>query len=185
MASGTAERVLVAASTLFLRDGYPATTVVAIASRARVSTGTVLLHHGSKGALAATVLTAALRDVVTAAADELDDDAPTLDRVTGAGARLHRWWSEHDDVAPGLLAASLLEPGHAAVVSRTVLLFARILEVDRRQGRLPDDADVRLLAEGLAADHQHVLLQALRGVRPDLDDQVARFRALASTRLPG
>ena len=185
MAEGTADRVLAVARERFLRDGFEATTVRAIAADAGVATGTVLLHHGSKRQLAASVLAGALRPVVTAAADGIDAGATPLDRVVAAGAVVHRWFVADAQVLTGLLRESLLTPGHTAVEARMVLLFARVLEEDRRAGRLPEDLDVRLVAEGLAADHQHVLLQTLRSEAPGDAPAAARFRALAGTRLPG
>lgn len=184
VAEGTGERVLRAARERFLRDGYDATTIRAIAADARVATGTVLLHHGSKQQLASTVLAEALRGVAADADARLDPDAPPLDRVTAAVAAIHLWYADRVGIAAGLLQASVLSPSHTAVEARTVLLFARVLEEDRTAGRLPDDTDVRTIAEGLTADHTHVLLQALRGDWPPLDQQLARFRRLAATRLP-
>lgn len=185
MVTDTGERVLEVARVRFLRDGYDATTVRDIAADAGVATGTVLLHHGSKGQLAAAALAGALRPVVTAAADDLDPAGTPLDRITAAGGAILDWYVARSGIVGGLLRESLLTPGHAAVEARTVLLFARVLDEDRRAGRLPAALDVRLVAEGLAADHLHVLLQSLRSDEPEAGVPRRRFRALAGTRLPG
>ena len=49
----TEERILVAARTLFLRDGYAATTLAAVADAARVGHRTVYVRFGTKAALEA------------------------------------------------------------------------------------------------------------------------------------
>ncbi len=47
----TEQRILAAATELFLADGYPATTLEAIASRAQVGARTVYVRFGTKAAL--------------------------------------------------------------------------------------------------------------------------------------
>src|SRR6201987_6367019 len=47
----TEERILAAARTLFLRDGYAATTLAAVADAARVGHRTVYVRFGTKAAL--------------------------------------------------------------------------------------------------------------------------------------
>jgi AcrR family transcriptional regulator len=47
----TEQRILAAATELFLADGYPATTLAAIARRARVGARTVYVRFGTKAAL--------------------------------------------------------------------------------------------------------------------------------------
>jgi AcrR family transcriptional regulator len=47
----TEERILLAATRLFLADGYPATTLVAVATAAGVAARTVYLRFGTKAAL--------------------------------------------------------------------------------------------------------------------------------------
>jgi AcrR family transcriptional regulator len=71
-AQETRRRVLVAARDLFIAEGYPATTVAAIARRAEVAADTVYSTFGSKAALLKAVL-----DVVVAGDDA---DVAVLDR---------------------------------------------------------------------------------------------------------
>ena len=68
----TRRRVLDAALELFLQQGYPATTIAAVARRAQVSPDTVYSSFGSKPSLLKEVL-----DVVIGGDDE---DVPLLDR---------------------------------------------------------------------------------------------------------
>jgi AcrR family transcriptional regulator len=72
-AQDTRRRVLTAARELFVAQGYPATTIAAVARRAEVSPDTVYSAFGSKTALLKGVL-----DVVVAGDDE---DVAVLDRA--------------------------------------------------------------------------------------------------------
>lgn len=72
-ARDTRRRVVTAAQELFLEQGYPATTIAAVARRAQVSADTVYSAFGSKGALLKQVL-----DVVVGGDDE---DVALLDRA--------------------------------------------------------------------------------------------------------
>ena len=72
-AQETRRRVLAAARDLFVAQGYPATTIAAVARRAEVSPDTVYSTFGSKTALLKEVL-----DVVVAGDDE---DVAVLDRA--------------------------------------------------------------------------------------------------------
>jgi AcrR family transcriptional regulator len=72
-AQDTRRRVLAAARDLFLAQGYPATTIAAVARRAEVSPDTVYSAFGSKTALLKAVL-----DVVVAGDDE---EIAVLDRA--------------------------------------------------------------------------------------------------------
>ena len=63
----TRRRVIDSARALFLEQGYPATTIAAVARRARVSADTIYSTFGSKGALLKEVLDVVIRG----------DDAPS------------------------------------------------------------------------------------------------------------
>ena len=56
----TEERILAAATELFLADGYVATTLEAVARRARVGARTVYLRFGTKAALFKRVIDVAI-----------------------------------------------------------------------------------------------------------------------------
>jgi AcrR family transcriptional regulator len=72
-AQETRRRVLAAARDLFVAQGYPTTTIAAVARRAKVSADTIYSVFGSKTALLKEVL-----DVVVAGDDE---DVAVLDRT--------------------------------------------------------------------------------------------------------
>jgi AcrR family transcriptional regulator len=55
-ARATRERIVQAARTLFARDGYDATTLLAVAQEAAVAVQTVYATYGSKGAILAALL---------------------------------------------------------------------------------------------------------------------------------
>jgi AcrR family transcriptional regulator len=56
----TEQRILAAATALFLADGYPATTLEAVAKRARVGARTVYVRFGTKAALFKRVIDVAI-----------------------------------------------------------------------------------------------------------------------------
>ncbi len=72
--AATRERVLTAARALFDADGYQATTIRQIASRAGVSVGTVFTTFPSKSS----ILSQVMQDRLTALYAELDHMAPHL-----------------------------------------------------------------------------------------------------------
>jgi AcrR family transcriptional regulator len=72
-AQETRRRVLTAARDLFVAQGYPATTIAAVARRAEVSPDTVYSGFGSKAAL--------LKEVLDVAIAGDDEDVALLDRA--------------------------------------------------------------------------------------------------------
>lgn len=72
-ARATRRRVVAAAHDLFTEQGFPATTIAAVARRAQVSPDTVYSTFGSKGAL--------LKEVLDVAVGGDDEDVALLDRA--------------------------------------------------------------------------------------------------------
>jgi len=92
----TEQRILAAATELFLADGYVATTLEAVARRARVAARTVYVRFGTKAALFKRVVDVAIVGD-TEPVDVLGRDwmieamtAPTLARRIAAGAAVGR-----------------------------------------------------------------------------------------------
>lgn len=92
----TEQRILAAATELFLADGYVATTLEAVARRARVAARTVYVRFGTKAALFKRVVDVAIVGD-TEPAGVLDRDwmrlamtAPTLAERIAAGAAIGR-----------------------------------------------------------------------------------------------
>ena len=82
-AQETRRRVMAAARELFLEQGYPATTVAAVARRADVSADTIYSRFGTKVAL--------LKEVLDLAVGGDDRDVPLLERSDPQAMR-----AEHD-----------------------------------------------------------------------------------------
>src|SRR6201987_610529 len=89
----TEERILAAARALFLRDGYAATTLAAVADQARVGHRTVYVRFGTKAALLKRVVDVAVAgdtrpvDVVSRDWFQTALTAPTLEERIAASAR--------------------------------------------------------------------------------------------------
>ncbi len=156
----TRERIVGAATTLFLDRGYAATTVEAIAAEAGVATATVYQAFGTKAAVLARALD------VTIAGDT--DAVAVLDRDWVAAAR-----AEPD--ARGRLAAVV--GGAARIAARTaplkeVMRDAAATEPDIRELLRRDDAQ-RLVT-------QRSLLELALGAPPP-EDAVTVFYSLVNS----
>lgn len=167
----TEERILGAARELFVRDGYAATTLAAVADAARVGHRTVYVRFGTKADLLKRVVDVAI------AGDTQPVDlrsrewyrqalaAPTLaerlDRLADGVAAL---MSRAGDVFAVALQAEPVEPAIAAAAragraatAETLRAFFTQLRTD---GLLPASADLDWLCDtaGLLAQNQTYLL---------------------------
>src|SRR6266516_5218409 len=92
----TEQRILAAATELFLADGYPATTLEAVARRAQVGARTVYVRFGTKAALFKRVVDVAIVgdtlpiDVLSRDWAEAALTAPTAAERIAAGAAVGR-----------------------------------------------------------------------------------------------
>ena len=148
-AAATRERIVVAATELFLTEGFLTSTMAAIAKRAGVAVQTLYLAFGSKTAILQATLDAALR----AGGDE---DIPDQD-----------WYRSvlEDDDGPAALRRFCIDGG------RNVQRAAPLYEVVRAASSDPEVADVlasnkRLRAQGFAAVVEALAGRA--GFAPDL-----------------
>jgi len=103
----TEERILAAATELFLSDGYPGTTLAAVASRAQVGARTVYVRFGTKAALFKRVIDVAI----------VGDTEPV--DVLGRG------WTRSAFTAPTAAARiAQFAAGGRQIMERTGALFA-------------------------------------------------------------
>ncbi len=154
----TEERILAAARGLFLRDGYAATTLAAVADAARVGHRTVYVRFGTKAALFKRVVDVAVAgdtgpiDVVGRDWFQVALTAPTLAERVAAYARgsaglmaragdLIAIAQQAEPVEPAIAAAS--RAGREATRDAVRLFCTRL----RDDGLLPDDCDVSWLAD--------------------------------------
>jgi AcrR family transcriptional regulator len=160
-ARATRDRIVGAATALFLERGYTATTVEAIASAAEVGVATVYQAFGTKAAVLARALDVAI------AGD--DDPVAVLDRDWVATAR--------EEPDPRRRLATVVT-GAARIAARTaplkeVMRDAAATEPDIRALLDQDDAQ-RLVT-------QRSLLEVVLGAAPSEDD-LATFYALVNSR---
>lgn len=154
----TEERILAAARGLFLRDGYAATTLAAVADAARVGHRTVYVRFGTKAALLKRVVDVAVAgdtrpiDVISRDWFQTALTAPTLaERVAACASGSSALMARAGDLIAIAQQAEPVEPAIAAAAQAAregtrdaVRLFCTRLRDD---GLLPDGCDVGWLAE--------------------------------------
>src|SRR5262245_50224082 len=152
------ERIVRAAHELFVRDGYRATTLTAVADAAGVAHRTVYVRFGTKAALLKRVIDVALVgdlapiDVVSREWYRTATTAPTLDtRITAFAAGSARLVASAADVIAVAREAEATEPvlasaahaGRAATRDAIRMFWTRA----RDDGLLPTGCDVTWLAD--------------------------------------
>ena len=154
----TEERILAAARGLFLRDGYAATTLAAVADAARVGHRTVYVRFGTKAALLKRVVDVAVAgdtrpiDVISRDWFQTALTAPTLaERLAACASGSSALMARAGDLIAIAQQAEPVEPAIAAAAQAAreatrdaVRLFCTRLRDD---GLLPDGCDVGWLAD--------------------------------------
>jgi AcrR family transcriptional regulator len=154
----TEERILAAARALFLRDGYAATTLAAVADAARVGHRTVYVRFGSKAALLKRVVDVAVAgdtrpiDVISRDWFQTALTAPTLaERLAAFASGSSALMARAGDLIAIAQQAEPVEPviarAYQAAREATrdaVRLFCARLRDD---GLIPDGCDVGWLAD--------------------------------------
>jgi AcrR family transcriptional regulator len=136
----TRQSIRRAASELFTRDGYPATSVKAIADRAGVSERTIFLAFPTKGALLAECITVAVRGD--------DDSAPMLARSawrTVLDAPPERMVIEFARVCADLMSRS----ARLLAVGESIGPEDDVLTAMRERGRAATRADLTIVARAM------------------------------------
>ncbi|HST50257.1 TetR/AcrR family transcriptional regulator [Jatrophihabitans sp.] len=119
----TEERILAAARELFIRDGYAATTLVAVADAARVGHRTLYVRFGTKAELLKRVVDVAI------AGDTEDIDVP------------HRDWFQAALTAPTVgERIVLMAAGNAALLSRAGDILAVAFQAEHVEPLLAEAA---------------------------------------------
>jgi AcrR family transcriptional regulator len=193
-AADTEERILAAARTLFLRDGYAATTLAAVADAARVGHRTIYVRFGTKAALFKRVVDVAVagdaQPVEVTGRDwfQASLTAATLpERIQAyaqgasglmarAGALIAIAW-QAEPAEPDIAAAG--RAGREATRDAARLFCTRL----RDDGLLPPSCDMTWLAEtaSLLCQAQTWLLG--RDTLGWTDDQYSRWLSTTLTRL--
>jgi AcrR family transcriptional regulator len=190
----TEERILAAARALFLRDGYAATTLVAVAVAARVGHRTVYVRFGTKAALLKRVVDVAVagdaRPVEVTGRDWFQAalTAPTLpERIQAyaqgasglmarAGALIAIAW-QAEPAEPDIAAAG--RAGREATRDAVRLFCTRL----RDDGLLPASCDITWLADTASLVSQAQTWLLGRDTLGWTGDQYSQWLATTLTRL--
>jgi AcrR family transcriptional regulator len=193
------ERIVRAAHELFVRDGYQATTLTAVADAAGVAHRTVYVRFGTKAALLKRVIDVALVgdlapvDVVNRDWYRTATTAPTLEeRIAAGAAGSARLMASAADLIAVAREAEPAEPllaaaaraGRAATRDAIRMFWTRA----RDDGLLPPDCDLAWLADttGLLSHAEtYLLMRETLRVTPDgyekwLADTYRRMAAAAT-----
>lgn len=151
-ARATRRRIFDAATELFSKTGYHATTVSSIVERAGVAKGTFFVHFSSKAAIVTALVEFQTQSAHAARAEALAQGGP-LAALRAATMTLGERASESLVLSRGVLAATLESP---EVGDLTAVMFDRVLEglredarAAKREGLLRPDVDADLLAGSL------------------------------------
>ena len=126
-ADQTRERIINAAAELFLRDGYPATTIAAIAALAGVSVETIYKGFGGKAGLVRAVWERGLTGRGPVRAEDRSD---ALRDHGDASTLIERWGRLTSEVAPLVAPITLLVKA-AAGSDAELAALDREMEADR------------------------------------------------------
>jgi AcrR family transcriptional regulator len=177
----TEEKILRAATELFLRHGYTATTLAAVAAHADVAARTVYVRFGTKAALLKRAVDVAFAgDTAAVAVRDRDwftlaGTAPSAGERLGALARGSRQMAERaGDLLAVALQAAAVEPdlaaaadaGRRATRENIALFWTRMAE----DGLLPAGLDPAWLTDTAAVLVQaetYLLGRAMNGWDPD------------------
>ena len=181
--AATQERILVAATELFVSRGYERTTMAEIAEQAGVSRATVFWHFSEKASLFRESFSRLLAPFRESLEQDFDDVAPQKrleEQIATAEqfARDHsadiaafvRWAVESPDLREGVMTTLLdLIQRHAGALTHTVAAIA------------PPGRDPKLLATGLMLAFDANLLLSIFDSRPrSKEERSASVAALAS-----
>jgi AcrR family transcriptional regulator len=147
----TQQRILKAATELFMEHGYGGTTISAVAERAGVGRATVFWHFSDKGSLFSEAFSRLLEPFGETIARENPDLAPEK-RIQEQMAVSERFALEHGDEIAAFVRWALENPDHqAAVLGALIKLNQRFTEAIKRSVAelAPQGADPKLLAVAL------------------------------------
>jgi len=145
-ADQTREKIVSAATELFLRGGYPATTIAAVAAAAGVSVETIYKGFGGKAGLVRAIWE---RGLAGRGPLHAEDRSDALRKQGDAGALIDGWGRLTSEVAPRVAPITLLVKS-AAGSDAELDALDREMEADRL-GRMTDNARALLRTGGLRA----------------------------------
>jgi TetR/AcrR family transcriptional regulator, cholesterol catabolism regulator len=137
------ERIKAAARELFLKDGYQATTLRAIAKKARVSAATIVVHFGDKDELVALLYSEDQKTITEKAYLDLSESKGFLDQSIDGFRHYYRYFALYPNFIRAILqTTSLYHPtsmpslpaGESAM--RSVTRIKRTVEIARKRGEI-------------------------------------------------
>jgi len=164
----TQQRILAAATALFMEHGYAGTTITAVAERAEVSRATVFWHFNDKAGLFREAFARLLEPFRESLARELGDVEPEK-RLYEQLAMSEQFAREHGDEIAAFVRWAVENPDHRDGVVGTLLkLNQRFAEAITRtvSDLAPDGSDPKLLAQGLMLAFDANLLLSMFDERP-------------------
>lgn len=150
----TRSNILRAAGDLFAQIGFEAASTKVIAAHARVPTGSIFYHFGSKEGLLDEIFSETVIAGMQRAFESSDPRADPIDGLTSVANALYQWLTEHTVQARILfreitshrpIAGRLL-----AIRKRAITLLARHLDEYVESGRLAS-IDSRIAAQALSS----------------------------------
>lgn len=164
----TQQRIVAAATALFMEHGFTGTTITAVADRAEVSRATIFWHFTDKGGLFREAFSRLLEPFRESLERELDDLEPEK-RLYEQLAMSEQFAREHGDEIAAFVRWAFENPDHREGVVGTLLkLNQRFGEAITRTvaDLAPDGADPKLLAQGLMLAFDANLLISMFDERP-------------------
>jgi len=161
-------KILEAATRLFGRKGYHASTIENITSAAGISRGALYWHFSSKSEVLSAVVERLQREYLDRFIEETTQAGPTAaERLLSIFKFNARFAVEHTDLVHCLRTLSLeLSPSEDEHVEAFFGILARqrefivsILSEAQKQGAVRDDIDANVLAAIILAIHDGILLQ--------------------------
>jgi TetR/AcrR family transcriptional regulator, cholesterol catabolism regulator len=134
------ERIKAVGRELFLKDGYQATTLRAIAKKAKVSAATIVVHFGDKDELVALLYSEDQKTITEQAYLELSESKGFLDQSIDGFRHYYRYFALYPNFIRAILqTTSLYHPtsmpsrpaGESAM--RSVTRIKRTVEIARRR----------------------------------------------------
>lgn len=172
------DRILDAATRLYLREGTERATLSAIADEAGVSRPTVYKHVGGRDAIAAALLDRELEVFFGLLRDVLDAEADPRARVVEGVTFAVRYAEDHDlfqrllEVEPGVVIPQLTTKGRPVIEAAIEVLEPYLIEA--RQQEQIRRVDPRRAAEWITRVGISLILTPL----PPVDREEERLRAL-------
>jgi AcrR family transcriptional regulator len=164
----TQQRILTAATALFMEHGYAGTTISAVAERAEVSRATVFWHFSDKAGL----FREAFSRLLAPFGDTIDQEIPGLDPEKCLYRQLamsEEFSREHGDEITAFVHWAIENPDHRdAILGALLKLNQRFAEAITRSvaALAPEGADAKLLAQGLILAFDANLILSLFAARP-------------------